>query len=302
MLRAGQLVVLPTETVYGLAGDATNRDAVRAIYRAKNRPANNPLIVHVDGIDAARELAEFDRRAEQLTDTFWPGPLTLVLERGPWCRAVREVSAGLTTIAIRVPDHPVALAALEAFGRPVAAPSANPSAAVSPTTAQHVADNMSDSVAAIVNGGPCRIGVESTVVGLYQDRAELLRPGGAPRSEIERLIGPMSEPEPGDANAPQRSPGRRARHYAPSRALRLDATEVASDEALLAFGAWAPTGAALCCNLSATGDVTEAARNLFSMLRELDRPDVVAIAVMPIPESGLGVAINDRLRRAATAD
>ena len=302
LLQAGRLVALPTETVYGLAGDATNIEAVTAIYHAKKRPPTNPLIVHVANTDLARELATFDRRAEQLAEAFWPGPLTLVLQRSDSCPVVHEVSAGLATIAIRVPDHTVAIDALETFRGPMAAPSANPSAGVSPTTAQHVADSMGDSIAAIIDGGPCRIGVESTVIGLFESRAELLRPGAAGRSEIERLIGRLSEPGSGDPNAPQASPGRLARHYAPSRPLRLNSTEVAGDEALLAFGAGAPTGAALCHNLSISGDVTEAARNLFAMLRKLDRPEFKAIVVMPIPDIGLGVAINDRLRRAATND
>ena len=299
LLRAGRLVALPTETVYGLAGDATNRGAVRAIYRVKKRPFDNPLIVHVADIDAARELAALDDRAERLIEALWPGPLTLVLRRAPSCPAVAEVSAGLATVAVRMPDHGIALAVLAAVGRPVAAPSANPAAAVSPTTARHVADQLGG-IAAILDGGPCRIGVESTVVGLHGRRAALLRPGGVPRAAIERLIGPLAA-APGGAEGPQRSPGRLGRHYAPSRPLRLDAAEVAADEALLAFGANAPAGAAMCRNLSAAGDLDEAARNLFAMLRELDRPDVAAIAVMPIPEAGLGAAINDRLRRAATA-
>lgn len=300
LLRAGRLVGLPTETVYGLAGDATNRGAVRAIYRVKKRPPDNPLIVHVAGIEAARELAALDDRAERLIEALWPGPLTLVLRRAPSCPAVAEVSAGLATVAVRMPDHGIALAVLAAVGRPVAAPSANPAAAVSPTTARHVADHLGG-IAAILDGGPCRIGLESTVVGLHGRRAALLRPGGVPRAAIERLIGPLTAPASGDAEGPQRSPGRLGRHYAPSRPLRLDAAEVAADEALLAFGGGAPAGAALCRNLSAAGDLDEAARNLFAMLRELDRPDVAAIAVMPIPEAGLGAAINDRLRRAATA-
>ena len=188
---------------------------------------------------------------------------------------------------------------LEALGRPVAAPSANPSAAVSPTTAQHVADTMRGVLDAIVDGGACRIGLESTVVGLHRNRAELLRPGGVPRAAIERLIGPLAVSPPGDTTRPQRSPGRLDRHYAPSRPVRLNAAEVAADEALLAFGGGAPAGAAMYRNLSVAGDLDEAARNLFAMLRELDRPDIAAIAVMPIPEIGLGAAINDRLCRAA---
>ena len=301
-LAAGELVALPTETVYGLAADATNDAAVTAVYSAKNRPPHNPLIVHVATTDAARELGLFDDRAEALAQALWPGPLTLVLSRASACPAVARVSAGLPTIAIRVPEHDVTRAVLAALGRPVAAPSANPSGRVSPTTAQHVADGLSERVAAIVDGGPSRIGLESTVVGLTGVAATLLRAGGVPRETIEAMIGSLARPTSAPPESPLLSPGQLSRHYAPSRPLRLAAADVGAEEALLAFGEPVPEGAAACRNLSPSGDLDEAAANLFAMLHELDQPRFKSIAVMTIPETGLGAAINDRLRRAASTD
>ena len=302
MLAAGELVALPTETVYGLAGDATNGASVRAIYATKHRPPENPLIVHVHSVSSARAIAEFDHRADALAAAFWPGPLTLVLNRSPACSVVTEVSAGLPTIAIRIPDHDVTLSILAALDRPVAAPSANPSGRVSPTTAQHVATHLDDGVAAIVDGGACRLGLESSVVGLFHNDAVLFRPGAATAERIEAIIGPLAPPIDVRQDQPMSSPGQLTRHYAPSRPVRLDATEVSADEGLLAFGRPVPKGAAVSRNLSATGDLGEAGANLFAMLQELDQADVRAIAVMPIPQSGLGAAINDRLRRAASTD
>ena len=296
LLRAGRLVAFPTETVYGLGADATSDAAVAALYHAKGRARENPLIVHVaTPADAARE-ALLDGRAERLAARFWPGPLTLVLRRRADTRLSPLVSAGLDTVAIRAPAHATALALLGETGRPIAAPSANPSGALSPTTAAHVAAGLGDRVALILDAGACPLGVESTVVDLSRpDAARLLRPGGVTQSEIEAEIGPLAGPGDG----PARSPGMMESHYAPQLPLRLAAGDVAADEALLAFGAAAPAGAAETLNLSRSGNLDEAAANLFAMLHALDRPEFAAIAVVPIPDDGLGAAINDRLARAA---
>ncbi len=291
LIRGGRLVAFPTETVYGLGADATDDRAVAAIFAAKGRPSFNPLICHLPDIAAARALVDFDGRAERLAARFWPGALTLVLPRRADCPVSRLASAGLPTLAVRVPAHPVALALLAAVGRPVAAPSANPSGRLSPTTAVHVVEGLGDRVALILDGGPCQVGVESTVVGLGGAEATLLRPGGVPAEAIEAEIGTLRAPESGDIE----SPGMLESHYAPDRPLRLDAAEARPGEALLGFGADAPPGP----NLSPTGDLVEAAANLFALLHELDRPEWRGIAVMAIPEQGLGRAINDRLRRAA---
>ncbi len=298
-LRAGKLVSFPTETVYGLGGDATNEHAVAAIFAAKGRPSFNPLITHLGDIDAATELAVFDGRARQLAERFWPGPLTLVLPRRPGSGLSHLVSAGLESIAIRLPLHPVAQALLAAVQRPLAAPSANPSAALSPTRADHVAASLGAHVAMILDGGPCTIGLESTVLDLTTKQTTILRPGGLSREDLaaalgqEILIG-------NDKTTRPKSPGMLRRHYAPATPLRLNATQVAGDEVLLAFGDQTPTGAAYTLNLSPGGDLTQAAANLFTMLRDLDRHKARTIAVAPIPGHGLGTAINDRLARAAT--
>jgi L-threonylcarbamoyladenylate synthase len=297
LIRGGKLVAMPTETVYGLAGDATADRAVAAIFAAKARPRFNPLIVHVANASGAAKLAVFDARARKLAKAFWPGPLTLVLPRKAGAALSLLAAAGLETLALRVPAHPVARALIRAAGRPLAAPSANRSGRVSPTTAQHVAAELGGRVALILDGGPCRVGVESTVLDLSGARAALLRPGGVPREAIEALIGRVVLPR---ATATVRSPGQLASHYAPDRPLRLNARRVRAGEALLAFGA-VPRGAdpAAVLNLSARRDLTEAAANLFAGLRALDRAPFAAIAVAPIPRHGLGLAINDRLRRAA---
>jgi L-threonylcarbamoyladenylate synthase len=297
ILRAGGLVAFPTETVYGLGADATDETAVARIFEAKGRPRFNPLIAHCADLETAAAEGVFDDRARALAEAFWPGPLTLVLPRRSETRVARLASAGLDTLALRVPAHPQARALLAATGRPVAAPSANPSGAVSPTAAQHVAEGLGGRVDLILDGGPCRVGVESTVVDLTGQQPVLLRPGGVSAEEIEARAGPLGE-RAGDDAAPL-SPGRLSSHYAPERPLRLNATEVRSDEALLAFGAELPPGAAVTRNLSPAGDLREAAANLFAMLRDLDRAEVAGIAAMPVPERGLGRAINDRLRRAA---
>ncbi len=298
VLRAGELVAFPTETVYGLGADATSDAAVAALYAAKRRPAHNPLIVHIAGRAALEPLARLDARAERLAERFWPGPLTFVLPRRPTAPVSPLATAGLSTVAVRVPAHPVALALLEAAGQPIVAPSANRSGRVSPTSAEDVALELGDAIALILDAGPCRVGVESTIVDLSEpDRPVLLRPGGVPRAAIEEVLGPLAEA--GEGEARPRAPGRLASHYAPSLPVRLDALEVEPDEALLAFGPRVPSGAFATFNLSPAGDTTEAARRLYALLRAADRSGARQIAVMPIPGEGLGEAIRDRLRRAA---
>ena len=300
LLEHGKLVALPTETVYGLAGDATADRAVAAIFAAKDRPQFNPLIAHYTGAEAARRDVTLDERAMELGRRFWPGPLTLVLPRRADCRVSLLASAGLDSQAVRVPRHEVAQRLLAAFGRPLVAPSANRSGRVSPTQAQHVAEELGDRVALILDGGPCAIGIESTVVALLGREPLLLRPGAVTEEEIEAVIGPLDHA--GEDGRP-RGPGMLASHYAPDLPLRLDATELRAGEALLAFGPRPLAGAVLSMNLSAAGDLDEAAAQLFAALRRLDRDGrgqgLIGIAVMPVPERGLGRAINDRLRRAA---
>lgn len=297
LLREGALVAFPTETVYGLGGDATRDETVAAIFAAKARPRFNPLIIHVAEIEMARALAAFEQRAEKLAARFWPGPLTLVLPRRADCPVSLLASAGLDSLALRIPAHPLARELLRAVDRPIAAPSANRSGRVSPTTAAHVAEELDGRIAALLDGGPCRVGIESTVLDLTTPLPGILRPGGLPGETIAAVLGPLAQA--GEAGASPRSPGMLASHYAPMRPLRLAAESVAPDEALLAFGPEVPGGAAEMRWLSRSGDLVEAAANLFAALRALDRPEFTAIAVMPIPEHGLGAAINDRLRRAA---
>ncbi len=297
-LRAGRLVAFPTETVYGLGGVATSERAVAAIFAAKRRPRFNPLIVHVTDRTAAAALARWNDTAERLAARFWPGPLTLVLPRANRSPLSLLVSAGLATVALRVPAHPLARALLAATALPVAAPSANLAGMISATTADHVARMPGQRIEVILDGGPCPIGLESTVIDLSGPTPRLLRPGGLVRSAIEAEIGPL-QAAPCAPAEPALSPGQQASHYAPERPVRLDATTVADDEALLGFGPLPPGGAATTLNLSPGGDLEEAAANLFAMLRALDRPEVRAIAVMPIPQRGLGEAIRDRLARAA---
>ena len=297
ILRAGGLVAFPTETVYGLGADATNGHAVAAIFAAKDRPHFNPLIVHFPDADAAATEVVFDARARALADRFWPGPLTLVLPRAPDCRISLLCSAGLETLAVRAPRHAVGQTLMEVAGLPLAAPSANASGAVSPTTAEHVAASLGGKVRLILDGGPCPVGLESTVLDLSRETPVLLRPGGVTAEELDSVVGPVARAE--DAGEIQ-SPGMLATHYAPGRPLRLEARDVAADEALIAFGPAPLPGAARTINLSQTGDLTEAAAGLFAALHALDRPEFAAIAVMPIPDEGLGTAINDRLRRAAS--
>lgn len=304
LLRDGRLVAFPTETVYGLGADAVNGQAVAAIFEAKGRPQFNPLIVHVADIGIARDFGIFSELAEKLAGVFWPGPFTLVLPRTPDCPASPLVSAGLSTIALRVPASPVAQRLLVVSGCAIAAPSANRSGSVSPTTAAHVLADLGTRIDAVIDGGACTVGLESTVVGFHDGAAVLLRHGGISKEEIEEVVGPIalfsdsvSDPV-SDPDRP-RSPGQLLSHYAPATPLRLDATERHDDEALLAFGPGARQDEAT-LNLSPAGDLREAASNLFTFLRILDTKGKRAIAVMPVPETGLGAAINDRLRRAAT--
>ena len=297
-IRDGGLVAMPTETVYGLAADATNGRAVAAIYAAKGRPRFNPLIVHVASLDAATALAELPPAAKRLAHVFWPGPLTLVLTARPGNGIASLVSAGLDTLAIRVPAHPVARALIAVSGRPIAAPSANRSGRISPTAAAHVAADFGAELAMILDGGATDHGLESTIVDASGDRLVLLRPGAIPAETIEALTGARLERRAADPNAPT-APGQLESHYAPSARVRLNAHDVAPGEALLAFGPNPPKSSGPVVNLSATGDVIEAAQVLFAALRALDATGCAAIAVMPVPSDGLGDAINDRLARAA---
>lgn len=292
ILCEGGLVAFPTETVYGLGADATNDMAVARIFAAKGRPRFNPLIVHVADPAAAQALVEFREPARALAAAFWPGALTLVLPRRADCKLSLLVSAGLDTVAVRVPSNSVAAQLLRAAGRPIAAPSANASGTLSPTAAAHVARDLGADL--ILDGGPTAHGIESTVIGFEDGRPVMLRPGAVAREAIEAVCGPLQAPSAGQHGSPGRLPG----HYAPRAALRLDARDARDGEALLAFGPDAPP-AATARNLSAGGDLIEAAANLFAMLRALDAGGAATIAVMPIPAHGLGEAINDRLRRAA---
>lgn len=291
ILQAGGLAAFPTETVYGLGADARNDTAVAGIYAAKGRPSFNPLIVHVPSLEEAMRYCVFNDDALLLAAAFWPGALTLVLPLKPDAGVSKLVTAGLETLAIRVPHHPVAEGLLAAFGGPVAAPSANPSGRISPTTVDHVLDGLGDAIDAVVDGGACAVGVESTIVSCA-GAPVLLRAGGIPVDPIETCLGRalLMQDDPVQPNAP----GQLASHYAPQGNVRLNAPYAEDGEVLLGFG---PVDAAL--NLSKSGDLTEAAANLFACLHELDAMGAKAIAVSPIPQSGLGLAINDRLRRAA---
>jgi L-threonylcarbamoyladenylate synthase len=303
-LAGGGLVAFPTETVYGLGADATNPAAIARLYQAKGRPSFNPLIAHVRDLAAGMRIGRFDAQAIALAKAFWPGPLTLVLSKTNDCPVAELATAGLETIAIRVPAHPLAREILRAFGGPVVAPSANLSGHVSPTTAAHVQSDLGGRIDLIVDGGAVEVGVESTIVGCF-DAPMLLRPGGVPRGEIERVLGRTLAQPPDDADHESDqplAPGMLASHYAPRTKVRLNAGSVEAGEALLAFGSGSVLGvdaATIVMNLSARGDLAEAAANLFGYLRALDAKGARAIAVMPVPHHGLGEAINDRLRRAA---
>jgi L-threonylcarbamoyladenylate synthase len=327
-LSAGRLVAFPTETVYGLGADATNDRAVAMLYAAKERPSFNPLIAHVADLAAARRLAQFDAEASKLAQAFWPGPLTLVLPKRRDCPVGQLATSGLDTIAVRLPSHPVARDIIAAFGKPVVAPSANRSGRVSPTCAKHVQADLAGRIDLIIDGGPSPLGLESTVLACL-GQAVLLRPGATPRATLERCLGhdiaaaalaspgPLPDPRAAegreeaagrkgggraDGGSRPMAPGMLVSHYAPDALLRMNAVTVAPGEALLAFGATLPNDAGnaqMVLNLSAGGDLVEAAANLFDYLRQLDGAGVSSIAVMPIPDEGLGEAINDRLRRAA---
>lgn len=300
-LHAQDIVAVPTETVYGLAGDATSGTAVARIFEAKGRPSFNPLIAHVSTLEMAESLAIFDPLARTLAEAFWPGPLTMVLPSRPDTPVHPLATAGLETVALRMPRGFAAMLA-GAFGRPLAAPSANRSGRITATTAEAVAEELGDRIALVVDGGATPVGVESTILKLENGRAHLLRPGGLAVEEIEALAGMSVLRADGAAAGQVQAPGMLASHYAPDASLRLGATDVRAGEALLAFGPWraANVNQALAYrNLSETGDLREAAANLFSFLKVLDRSGAKAIAVEPVPRSGLGEAINDRLARAA---
>ena len=291
LLHQGCLVAFPTETVYGLGADAKNSTAVARIFEAKGRPAFNPLIVHVSDVETARHFAEFSDAAERLASAFWPGPLTLVLPLRDGSKISPLVSAGLSTIAIRVPEHPLAQKLLAEFGGPIAAPSANPSGKVSPTNAEHVISGLNGRIDAVLDGGNCSVGLESTIVG-FQPNPTLLRPGGLPSESIEACLGGslIANENP---TTPV-SPGQLASHYATKAPIRLNASSAREGEILLGFGSMESD-----LNLSVSSDLVEAAANLFDYLHKLDVNKSVQIAVAPIPDHGLGRAINDRLRRAA---
>jgi L-threonylcarbamoyladenylate synthase len=293
-LREGALVIMPTETVYGLAADARDADAVARLYAAKGRPRFNPLIAHVADLHAAARAGRLDARAQALAQAFWPGPLTLVVparEDGGVCDLAR---AGLDSVALRAPDHPLAQALLAGFGGALVAPSANRSGRPSPTRFADAVSETGSTAAAALDGGDCRVGVESTVVSLLDRAPRLLRPGGITREAVEAVVGPLA---PAEAEG-HRAPGRLALHYAPDAPVRLEADAPRDGEAYLAFGPTTRDGP-LVWTLSARGDLAEAAAQLFALLREADRSRPTAIAVAPIPDTGLGEAINDRLRRAA---
>ena len=293
-LERGDLVAFPTETVYGLGADATNDRAVARVYAAKGRPSFNPLISHVAHAAAAFRLGEFPDPARRLAEAFWPAPLTLVVARAAHCPVSMLASAGLSSLAIRVPNHPVALDLLRRFGKPVVGPSANPSGKVSPTAAEHVRRHLGDKVAVILDGGRCKVGVESTVVSFLGGEPKLLRPGGIARAEIERLAGRPLHVE-SHSDRPH-APGQLRSHYAPRAELRLNAEAPRPGEAYVGFG---PLHAHGPHTLSATGDLIEAAASLFRVLHDVDATGAAVIAVAPIPHHGLGEAINDRLLRAA---
>ena len=291
-LKSGKLVSFATETVYGLGADATNDSAVARIYEAKGRPEFNPLIIHVESKNKANQLVKFSDKADQLAERFWPGALTLILPRLPECGISLLASAGLDTLGIRVPDNRLALLLLENVGLPLAAPSANKSGCISPTSALHVENEFGPEISFVLDGGECSIGLESTIIDLTTDQPTLLRPGGITKGELEEVIGPLRVAHKGSKI---KSPGMFYRHYAPSAALRLNVVEPVDGEILIGFGPTAPENSV---NLSPSGNLKEAATKLFSTLRSLDEKSCKKIAVMPIPETGLGLAINDRLKRA----
>ena len=300
-LRGGGLVAFPTETVYGLGADARSDEAVARIFAAKDRPSFNPLIVHVADLAAAETLGAVNDLARALAARFWPGPLSIVLPRLPDSGLSLLVSAGLDTVALRAPAHPLARDLLARFDGPIAAPSANRAGEVSPTMASHVAQSLGAAADLILDGGPCTVGLESTVVDLCGGRPAILRHGAITREQLEDLLGPVDDASVVEPGAAPRSPGQIARHYAPAIPIRINATDPRPDEAFAAFGPADGHNAATMLSLSPTGDLLEAAARLFATLRDLDQPEFAGIAVAPVPDRGIGRAINDRLRRAAAA-
>ncbi len=298
LLRAGALVAFPTETVYGLGADATNGNAVADIFALKGRPEFNPLIVHVSDAAMAQRYVQWNAQAQVLAERFWPGPLTLVLPRVEGCAVSLLASAGGDTLGIRLPAHPVARTLIAAAGIPIAAPSANRSGRVSPTQAAHVYAEFAQGVPLIIDGGACDVGIESTVLDISGEHPVVLRPGSVTQAALEEALQHMVL-QPQGQGGTLKSPGLLASHYAPSLPVRLNVLEPRADEALLAFGAMIPHGAKTTVNLSVSGNLREAAARLFAALRELDCTEYAGIAVMPIPLEGLGIAINDRLQRAA---
>ncbi len=301
ILRTGGLVAFPTETVYGLGADATDAEAVAKIYAAKERPQFNPLIAHLDDLAAAEAQASFNAQAHALAQAFWPGPMTLVLPVSQTCTISDLARAGLDSVGLRVPSHPLARALLAQVGRPVAAPSANRSGRLSPTEASHVLADLDGRIDAVLDGGAAPVGVESTIVACLDGPPRLLRPGGVPREAIEAVLGEKLASQAGNETRPL-APGMLASHYAPHARVRLEATSIEPGESALLFADARPSGiesAGKVLNLSERGDLHEAAARLFGCLRELDRAGESTIAVSPIPDRGLGEAINDRLRRAA---
>lgn len=301
LLREGHVVGMPTETVYGLAGDAYQDNAVARIFEVKNRPTFNPLIIHVASAEDAASLVEMSMEAQALMEVFWPGPLTLVLNRAKDCPVSLLASGGLDTLAIRCPAHPVAGRLIREYGRPLAAPSANRSMRISPTSAEDVAVSLGDLVPLILDGGECDVGLESTILDLSENRPVVLRPGGVLVEALEAIVGPVAQiKKESSVRLPLKAPGMMHRHYAPHRPLRLNAVDCREGEALLGFGDAGSLTITL--NLSASGNLTEAAANLFRMMRQVDTDLYTGIAVMPIPCEGLGIAINDRLQRAAALE
>jgi len=300
LLEDGALVAFPTETVYGLGADASNDAAVARLFEAKGRPSFNPLIIHVASVAAAAEHGAFTATAEKLAEAFWPGPLTLVVARRAKSAISPLATAGLDSVGLRLPAHPMAQRLLALVGRPIAAPSANPSGRLSPTLPEHVVATLGERIAAVLDGGPTAIGVESTIVSCLGDGPALHRPGGVPREAIEAVLGRRLPDARADADRPT-SPGQLASHYAPRASLRLNATAARPDEVFVTFGASVGAHQGDTVALSESGDLIEAAANLFRILHQLDRRNVARIAIMPIPETGLGLAINDRLRRAAAS-
>ncbi|WP_047032584.1 L-threonylcarbamoyladenylate synthase [Hoeflea sp. IMCC20628] len=300
-LRRGEPIAVPTETVYGLAADATNPEAITRIYEAKGRPRFNPLIAHVSDIEMAKAHVVFSPLADKLAEAFWPGPLTLVLPLNPSAKIHPLATAGLATAALRMPQG-FAREIIAAFGQPLAAPSANRSGRVSPTTAAHVADDLGDKISLILDGGSCRVGVESTILSVEGDHLRLLRPGGIAAKDIEDIAGMAVERPVQQSGNMVIAPGMLASHYAPDSALRLNASAVRPGEAVIRFGGAQIPGeeeASVVMDLSPTGDLREAAANLFDFIKRADAAGVVGIAVAPVPMHGLGEAINDRLSRAA---